>query len=382
MRVLFISHCHPPANADLKSVGGMQRVSRQLEYYLSREVEVTPLVMATSWKGIGIKTAFFILRLLVLVPYAIVRHRPDVILFSSMVTSGLAVILHPFVNVPFVAIAHGQDVTMPVAVYQFWLRRVFRALSGVICVSHATRDACMERGLDPAKAEALGNGFDVRDMNDRPDRSTAVGVMRSQFGLDDRPILLTVGRMVRRKGHEWFIRNVLPNIGHDVQYIIVGDGPERDAIRNAVVEMNLSDRVRMLGRQPDVVLKHAYVAADLFIMPNIPVPGDMEGFGVVLLEANLAGTSAIASDLEGIRDVIVDGENGWRVAALDADRFAAVVDRTLRSDLDVLSRRAYDHVTAHFSWEGVARNYIRFLVGVVHTGSRARAALDVPYAHA
>ncbi len=377
MRVLYISHCHPPEGADLKSIGGMQRVSRQLEYYLTREVEVTPLVLATSWTGIGIKTAFFLLRLLIRIPLAIHRHRPDIVLFSSMVTSGLAVVLRAFVNVPFVGIAHGQDVTMPVRLYQFWLCRVFRALSGVICVSHATRDACVERGLDPAKAQALGNGFDVRDMNDRPDRSTALKVMRSRFGLDGRPILLTVGRMVRRKGHEWFIRHVLSKINHDVQYLIIGDGPEWKAIRKAADETDTGGRIRMLGRQPDDVLKHAYVAADIFIMPNVPVPGDMEGFGVVLLEANLAGTPVIASDLEGIRDVVSNGINGWRIPPMNAQSFAAAVDNVLQSDLDALSKRASDHVATTFSWESVTRQYVRFLNDVMK--SRMHEGWKIPY---
>jgi phosphatidyl-myo-inositol dimannoside synthase len=61
------------------------------------------------------------------------------------------------------------------------------------------------------------------------------------------------------------------------------------------------------------MLNTCYAAADLFVMPNIPVEGDMEGFGIVLLEANRAGVPAVASDLEGIRDVIEPGENGYRV---------------------------------------------------------------------
>jgi phosphatidylinositol alpha-1,6-mannosyltransferase len=112
-------------------------------------------------------------------------------------------------------------------------------------------------------------------------------------------------------------------------------------------------------------------------MPNVPVPGDMEGFGVVLLEANLAGTPVIASDLEGIRDVVSNGINGWRIPPLNAQGFAAAVEDVLQSDLDALSKRASDHVAATFSWESVTRQYVRFLNDVMK--SRMHEGWKIPY---
>ena len=74
------------------------------------------------------------------------------------------------------------------------------------------------------------------------------------------------------------------------------------------------------------MLKNAYSASDIFIMPNIPIPGDMEGFGIVLLEANLAGTPAVAADLEGIKDVIENGKNGYKIEVRDSKSFSNKID--------------------------------------------------------
>src|SRR5690606_10325261 len=111
----------------------------------------------------------------------------------------------------------------------------------------------------------------------------------------------------------------------------------------AVQQSSQSNHIYLLGRQPDDILQLAYCAADLFIMPNIVVPGDMEGFGVVMLEANLMNTPVIASDLEGIIDVIEPGKNGYRIEVGNHTLFAKEIDRVLLNELDVLSESCREY---------------------------------------
>lgn len=100
-------------------------------------------------------------------------------------------------------------------------------------------------------------------------------------------------------------------------------------------------------------------------MPNIPVEGDMEGFGIVLLEANMARTPAVASDLEGIKDVITEGKNGYLVPPLNAEEFAKQVDGILKTDLEQLSEQTRIYVKDKFSWERIAKQYISYLRSVM-----------------
>lgn len=370
IRILYISHLHPPENAPLENMGGMQRVSIQLTEELKRkpDVELKTVIQHVPWKGVEWRTVLFLMRLYFRLPRIVKEYDPDVILFSSMVTASLAAMLRRKISVPMVTINHGQDVTMPVRVYQKYIPKVFKALDGVISVSEATREECIKRGMDPDKGVALPNGFDMSDLEGAPDKKTARKVIEELFDLDlnNRSLLLTVGRQVKRKGHSWFISEVLPKIQSDVVYLVIGDGPEHENLVQQVKRSDQYKRVVLAGRQPDEVLKNAYSAAELFIMPNIPVAGDMEGFGIVLLEANLADTPAVASDLEGIKDVIVNGKNGYKIKVGDAGAFAAKVDEYVSSDIDEAGRQSREFVKENFSWNSVAERYISYLRNIIN----------------
>lgn len=369
MRILYVSHLHPPENAPLDNMGGMQRVSMQLIEELStrEDIEIKTIIQHAPWKGIEVKTAFFLTKLVFKLPKIVKEFKPDVILFSSMVTASLAKFCRKKINVPMVTINHGQDVKMPIGLYQNFVPKVFEALDGVISVSEATRQECIKRGMSPEKGVALPNGFDMSDFKDVPDKAEGRKEIEKAFSVDlsKKSLLLTVGRQVKRKGHEWFITEVLPKIKSEVVYLVIGAGPEHDRLKEIVNTTNLHDKVLMVGKQPDEVLKNAYAGADIFIMPNIPIPGDMEGFGIVLLEANLAGTPAVAADLEGIKDVIENGRNGFKIAVRDAENFSGHIDSLIENGLEEMSTSSRKFVLENFTWNKVAQQYISYLMEIV-----------------
>lgn len=368
MRILYISHLHPPKNKPLKSIGGMQNVSLQMIKSMKRrdDLEIETIILHSSWRFIGMKTFFFLVRLLWRIPAAVKRFQPDVILFSSMVTSGVlpAMIRKP--KVPCVTINHGQDVTLPNPIYQWYVPKIFKKLSGVISVSSATRQASIDRGMAPEKGRALFNGFDAASERNQPEKPAARKILEDEFGIDlgESKILLTVGRHVKRKGHEWFIREAFEKIETDVVYMIVGDGPELNNIVIAKEQCGNGEKIVLMGRLPIEMLHVCYAAADIFIMPNIPVEGDMEGFGIVLLEANRSGVPAVASDLEGIKDVIKQGVNGYRLPHGDAEAFARKIDSILKNELESLSKTSREYVMETFTWDAVVENYVSFLRSV------------------
>ena len=125
----------------------------------------------------------------------------------------------------------------------------------------------------------------------------------------------------------------------------------------------LQDRVHLLGRVSDELLAALYRGADLFVMPNIRVPGDMEGFGVVLLEAALNGMPAVAAGIEGILDVVADGQNGVLVESGNAAAFREAIAAfdSDRARLTDLSRSAREYTSRNFAWASVADRYIESL---------------------
>lgn len=365
MRILYISHLHPPKNEPLKNLGGMQNVSLQMTKALNRreEVEIDSIILHSSWSYIGVKTTFFLISLLWRIPMKVKSVKPDVILFSSMVTAGVLPFMVTKPKVPKVTINHGQDVTLPVSIYQWYLKFVFKYLDGVISVSSATRNASILRGMDPEKGVVLPNGYEEKEHENLPEKEDALKILHETYlnNHEGRKVLLTVGRQVKRKGHQWFIENVIPKIESDFVYLIVGSGPEFENIKEARSHSEFKDRIVLTGKISKEMLSICYSASDLFIMPNIPVPGDMEGFGIVILEANRAGVPAIASDLEGIKDVIKQGVNGYRIEQGDATEFANKIDDVLNNDLDTFSICAKDYVIKTFNWNAVVEKYITYL---------------------
>lgn len=337
------------------------------QFEADENTELLKITQETGWSFIILKTFFFLLKLYLFLPTYVRRNEPDIILFSSMVTGSVAHFVRKRVKTPMVSISHGHDVKLSFGPYQWLVPKVFKALDAVISVSTATQEECLKRGLDPLKSKVLPNGFNIPDPKLIPTQEAAIAELEREFNfrLGERKLLITAGRLIKRKGHEWFIREVLPRVKSDVVYFIIGDGGEAQNIRNAINESGMGDRIFQLGRQPDEILNSAYAASHLFIMPNVKVKGDMEGFGIVLLEANFRNTPAIASNLEGIRDVIKQGENGYRIEPNDAEAFARKIDDVLENELPELSDKCRSYVTQHFSWKNVGQDYIRFLRSMV-----------------
>ncbi|MCG8372366.1 MAG: glycosyltransferase family 4 protein, partial [Balneolales bacterium] len=350
-------------------VGGMQRVSMQLVSELKKraDVDVKNIIQHAPWKGIELRTALFLGHLTRKLPGIAADYNADIILFSSMATASLAKLTRNRIDIPMVTINHGHDVKLSFPPYQRFVPHVFEALDGVISVSSATRQECINRGMDPEKGIALPNGFDYQHLQETPDKQISRSHLEEVFGIDlsNKKLLLTVGRQVKRKGHEWFLKEILPKINSDILYLAIGDGPEHEKLLEVWQNHAQKDQILLIGKQPDEILQQAYAAADVFIMPNIPVAGDMEGFGIVLLEANLASTPAVASDLEGIKDVITNGENGHKIPVKDSDTFAQKIDQVLNEDYEVLSANTRKFVEQNFGWDKVADQYISYLGEVI-----------------
>ncbi|NJK28859.1 MAG: glycosyltransferase family 4 protein [Acaryochloris sp. RU_4_1] len=363
LKIIYISHLHPPPGANTQNIGGMQTVSSQLLSHLSQrsDLSVYPLLLESPWQGTERRTLRFLLRLYRTLPALIQREQADVLLFASMVTASLAVLLEPRVSIPMVTINHGQDVTISGLLYQQWVPKIFHHLQGVISVSSATQAASIERGLDPAKSFVLPNGINIQPRPYHPERSRQFIQAEFNLNLEGKYLLLSVGRQVQRKGHAWFIAEVLPKIQHPVIYLLIGQGKEFKRLHGLRAQAQHPEQIVLAGKTSRALLQQAYDAADLFIMPNIPVRGDMEGFGVVILEANEARTPVIASDLEGIKDVVQNGINGYKVPPLNPSLFAKTIDEVLGNKFSFLCESAYEWVTQHCGWPSVCEQYVQVL---------------------
>ncbi len=346
----------------------MQRVATELHGALQErtDVELHTVALRSSWQWVHVKAVPFLLSLGIRLGREAATHRADAILFTSMTTALPLLLAGPALKrlgVRLGAIAHGLDVTDPNPLYQLAIRRLCRLLDVVMPVSRATGEELISRGLAPNRVRVVPNAVDLARFTgvaERRGEGPAVGIAGAPPLPDDAFLLVTVGRQVRRKGFAWFIENVMPKLPDRVVFFLAGDGPEREGIQAAIRATRLEQRVVPLGKISEAELVELYRCGRLFVMPNVVVPGDMEGFGIVMLEAGACGLPTLAADLEGIRDVIEEGVNGWLVPPGSADAFVERVELLL-ADPDALrtaSKRTADYVAANFQWDATAQRYL------------------------
>lgn len=298
---------------------------------------------------------------------AMARHvRPDVVLAGSGLTAPAAVAAARACGATPAVYLHGLDVIAPSRLYRsVWLPCI-RSCQRVLVNSANTQRLAVEAGIDQWRINIVHPGTDLPGYD-----PGARARFRARHGIDDAaPILLSVGRMTARKGLAEFVARALPAILAEhpkAQFFIIGDeaadalhrgtGAGFERIRSAALASGIADSVRWLGPCAEQELSDAYQGADMHVFPIRDIPGDVEGFGMVAIEAAAHGLATVAFNVGGVSDAVVDGRNGRLIRADDYQAFAHAVGEMLTEDAAELASTARAFA-AGFSWN-------RFGQGVV-----------------
>ena len=255
---------------------------------------------------------------------------------------------------PYVCWAHGEDIASARTSREFdWLnRRVLQGASAVVANSRNTAAMARACGVRASKVVVVYPGVDVERF--RPGVPGADHV-RARLAGADVPLLLTVGRLQRRKGHDLTLEAVavLRDLGYRLRYVIVGDGADRDRLVQMVKTLELDETVVFTGAVPAEDLPRYYAAADVFCHPNRVDGADIEGFGIVFLEAAASGLPVIGGNSGGVPEAIAAGETGVLVDGASVEELAAAI-RRLVSDGRGMGLAGRARVVRDFSWERAA----------------------------
>lgn len=319
-RVLFVTRKFPP------SVGGMETLAAGVWRTL-HAAQPDALLVAHGGSNKALPTwlpgAFA--RTISL----LARRKVDTVLVGdALMYTLLFPVLRAF-RVRHATMVMGKDLTFDNKLYRAVVHPLVRRAPHVIAISEATAQSARGFGVPADRVSVVRLGVTAPSVGPR-ERVEARASIVSEHGLKpDSVLLLTLGRLVRRKGARWLVENVVPSLPADVLYLVAGDGEEMPALRAAVDRLGLADRVLLLGQVSDAERENLMRGADLFVQPNITVPGDMEGFGLVVIEAAMRGTPVVAAALEGILDAVVDGRTGDLLPSGDAPAWIAAL-----TDLD------------------------------------------------
>jgi len=351
-RILFVSRAYPPV------VGGIENQNYELSQALPRHCDIRTIANPYGKKALP----FFLPLILVRLTY-LMRDYDTLLLGDGVLAVLGAYIARIMPNKKIVCIIHGLDVTYGSSIYQgLWVQRFLPMIDHFIAVGNYSRDLCIAKGLAPHKITFVPNGVDpVRFVESDTTKEDLWSIIGEQYR--NKKVILTSGRLARRKGVAWFVENVLKNLPREMIYVVAGDGPDRDNIHEAVVDHDLEDRVILLGYVSDQERLILFHTCDIFVQANISVHGDVEGFGLTPVEAAVSGIPVLAANLEGLKDAIIDGENGFSLASGDSQVWQSKVLEVLSDDFDrvAFGQKASDYTAAHYSWDHVAQLYTHHL---------------------
>jgi len=374
MRTLLVTNDFPPRP------GGIQSFVHQLAL---RQPAGSLVVYASTWPGAATFDAaqpFEVVRedTTVLLPTPAVARRAvalarsygcEAVWFGAAAPLGLlAARLRREAGVGrAVALTHGHEVgwaALPGA--RTLLRRIARGQDVVTYLGEYTRVRLARVLAGLTELRQLTPGVDTDAYHPGVDGSP----VRQRYGLGDRPVVVCVSRLVPRKGQDTLIRS-LPALRArvpGVALLLVGGGPYRAALMRLACRLGVDSDVVFTGSVPTAELPAHYAAGDVYAMPCRTRRGglDVEGLGIVYLEASASGLPVGAGDSGGAPDAVRPGETGYVVGGRDP---AALVDRlaTLLTDRDLAARmgaagRAW--VEARWRWDTQAARLRALLTGV------------------
>ena len=266
---------------------------------------------------------------------------------------------------PFVVYAHGEEITtwrepMKRRVMTF----VYRHADQIVANSEFTRTELMRLGVAMDKIALIAPGVDIEKFQP----IAAPARLRESLGISpSHPLILSVGRLSRRKGFDNVVRalSALRQSGLDVHYVVIGIGEDESYLRKTARDLDLGDRVHLIGHVPVEDLSFWYNTCDVFAMPNRDIDGDTEGFGMVFLEAAACGKPAVAGVAGGTGAAVVDGVTGMRVDGASVDAVASAFRELLssRDKAAKLGAAGYARVLREFSWDSVARRTTQVMNG-------------------
>lgn len=283
------------------------------------------------------------------------RKKTDEIHFVNIFPVGIAgPFMKFFFGVKYFPYVHGLDVMGMVNSKLFpLLLFILKRSDKVIANSQYTKSKLVELGIPEMQIVIIPPGLNVSKLVSDSDLSEDI---RDKYDLHGKKVMITVSRLVERKGHDVTLKAIsqlitrIPNL----KYLICGDGPHKEHLELLVRQYGLESVVVFTGGITDLELHQLYECSDLFIMPSrdIKEKGDVEGFGIVFLEANYYRLPVIAGNSGGIPDAVKDEVTGYLVDPLDESEIAKRIEELITDErlARTMGNNGYDWVVNHCLW--------------------------------
>lgn len=271
----------------------------------------------------------------------------------------IAVIVKTLTRRKVVVTIHGGDVfALNQGIFRRIKRYTLKKADAIIVNSSATQNACQD--LYPGRDyPIIPMGIDIEKFS-KP-KIEEIKKVKDKYKLNSFTVLF-IGRLSEEKGVIFLIEALekLKKEKREFKALIVGEGSEKPKLEKAIKDKKLEDSVILTGWVDSDEVPFYYAAADVFVGPSIiSTTGWQEAFGLVFAESLASGTPVIGTRTGGIKDIVVNGKNGFLVDDKDSDKIADKLRKLMDEPqlLKSMQRNAQQHMTDNFSWETTTKRY-------------------------
>jgi glycosyltransferase involved in cell wall biosynthesis len=262
-------------------------------------------------------------------------------------------------GIPFVSTCHTwYDNDLTVTLYGKLDRLVLRAFARVVAVSDEVKQRLLKAGVRNEKIRMVRNGIDLRPFT---------GAAPSLRGEDPALLVGLVGRLSWEKGVEFFLMAAARVLAQfpSAEFVVVGEGPDREKLERTIDELKIRDSVRMLGRRDD--MPAVYASLDIMVSSS-----RQEGLPMAILEGMASSLPLVASSVGEVPTVVADGVTGLLVPAEDVERLSAGIvkllgDRAKREQFGAAARKLIED---EYSAERMTADYLRVYDEAIATVKR------------
>lgn len=289
--------------------------------------------------------------------FHILKNKIDHVLVGHLLPLGtVTYIVSRFTKTKYSIIIHGMDFAFAIrrSRKRALTRLILKNAQKIICSNNYVASMVKEFVSETAasRVQVVNPGIN----NDFKRDDVLVEKIRKEYDLEDKIILLSVGRLVKRKGFDKVVEvmSEVNKAAPNLKYVLAGKGPDEDYIKRC---QKVGADILYLDNLPDVE-KWAWLAlCDIFIMPSRNINGDFEGFGIVYLEANLAGKPVIGGDSGGVADAVRGAYSGVLVDPENTEKIKEAIvtlamDKELRQKLGMQGQR---RAIEEFDWTKQAK---------------------------
>lgn len=269
-------------------------------------------------------------------------------------TGFIGLIFKKIKNQPYYLYTHSADILeyQNNSLIKFFLRKIINNANRIVTNSEFTKVKLLELGASENKIIKIYPRIDYQQFS----KAIDVQDFLEHYHLAGKKIVLSVNRLVPRKGNDMVIRafkQVITEIPNAV-YLIAGEGPCLSMLKDLVASLNLNQHVMFLGAPDNNLLNKLYHLCNLFIMSSRELDNgkDVEGFGIVFLEANSAGKAVIGGNTGGIPDAVIDGQTGILVDPESTIHIAQAIIKLLKDEeyARQLGQKGRQRVKEEFDW--------------------------------